>query len=142
MKNFRKHFKYILPLVVIIMIGGLIFSRVYQPEPSLPDPEIQINAIDADKYIGTVAEVCEEVASSRYLPAVGGKPTFLNLGQPYPDQFFTVVIWEDHRNKWDTPPEQWYVNKKICVSGMIETHKGTPQIIVENPGQIEVQLKE
>lgn len=123
------------------MIAGLILSRVHRLDSTPPEPEIRIDAEEATNYIGTVAEVCGEVATARYIPQIGGEPTFLNLGSPDPDQFFTAVIWGKSRNKWKTPPEQMYSNKKLCISGMIEDHEGTPQIIVEYPQQIKIQNK-
>ncbi len=139
MKNIRKRLKYIFPVLILIMVAGLILSRVYQPDSSSPKPEVRINAEEAADYIGTAAEVCGEVASAEYLPRIGGEPTFINLGRAHPNQFFTVVIWGDNRGKWANSPEQKYVNSEICVSGMVEIHEGTPQIIVDKPDQIVIQ---
>jgi hypothetical protein len=139
MKNIRKRLKYIFPALILVMIAGLVLSRVYRPDADVPEPEVRIKAVEAGGYIGTAAEVCGEVASADYLPRVNGRPTFLNLGRPYPDHPFTAVIWGDNRSKWTEPPEQRYANREICVTGLIETHEGTPQIIVNGPGQIEIQ---
>lgn len=139
MKTIRKRLKYIFPVLIAIMIAGLVLSRVVQPDSSLPEPEVRINAAEASDHIGMAAEVCGEVASADYLPRVGGKPTFLNLGRAHPNQPFTAVIWGDDRRKWTEPPEQRYMNHGICVRGRIETYEGTPQIIVESPGQIDIQ---
>lgn len=139
MKNIRKRLKYIFPVLILIIVVGLILSRVYQPDSTPPEPEVRINAAEASDYIGTAAEVCGEVASADYVPQLGGEPTFLNLGRAHPNQFFTAVIWSSDRAKWSRPPDQHYANREICVSGMIEIHEGTPQIIVESPDQIEVQ---
>ena len=139
MKNIRKGLKYIFPVLILIMVAGLVLSRVYQPDSLSPKPEVRINAAEAGDYIGTAAEVCGEVASAEYLPQIGGEPTFINLGRAHPNQFFTVVIWGDNRGRWTNPPEQQYANSEICVSGMVEMHEGTPQIIVDRQDQIEMQ---
>lgn len=139
MKNIRKRLKYIFPVLIAIMIAGLVLSRVVQPDSSIPEPDIRIEAAEASDYIGRAAEVCGEVASADHLPRVGGEPTFLNLSCAYPDQSFTAVIWGDNRAKWRQPPEQRYANREICVGGKIEMYEGTPQIIVEDPDQIEIQ---
>lgn len=139
MKNIRNNLKYIFPVLVVIMIAGLVLSRVYQPEYSPPEPEVRIAADEAHNHIGTPAEVCGEVASADYLQQVGGEPTFINLGRPYPNQTFTTVIWGDNRAKWTIPPEQQYEGQEVCVTGRIESHEGTPQIIVSSPGQIAIQ---
>ncbi len=136
MKNIRKRLKYIFPAIILVMIAGLVLSRVYSPDPSTAEPEVRIGPVEAADHVGTVAEVCGEVASADYLPQVGGQPTFLNLGRPYPNQPFTAVIWGNNLSKWAEAPEQLYAGRTVCVTGLIETHEGTPQIIVEGPGQI------
>lgn len=139
MKNIRNNLKYIFPVLIVIMIAGLVLSRIYQPESPPPEPEIRITAAEARDHIGTPAEVCGKVVSADYLQQVGGKPTFINLGRPYPDQTFTAVIWGDDRTKWTKPPELQYEEQNVCVTGKIESHEGTPQIIVSSPGQIAIQ---
>lgn len=37
--------------------------------------------------------MCGVVASTKHVSTSKGRPTFLNLDKPYPDQPFTVVIW-------------------------------------------------
>ncbi len=66
-----------------------------------------------------------------------GSPTFLDIGRPYPDpRRFTVVIWGENRSRFSAPPDQFYADKTICVTGAIELYRGSPQIIVSSPGQI------
>lgn len=99
---------------------------------------LRIDAADAGEHIGEFAEVCGEVASAAYLGTLGGRPTFLNFGRPYPNQVFTVVIWGSYRKNFDGRPENLYDGKTLCVTGTIATHEGVPQIIVEHPDQIVV----
>ena len=49
---------------------------------------------------------------------------------------FTVVIWIENRPKFSLPPEQLYAAKTICVTGMIQAYRGSPEIIVFSPDQI------
>lgn len=139
MKKVKKALPYFLPVLILIMILGIILSRIYQPDSTSADPDIRIDAAEAGEYIGKTAEVCGEVASADYLPHVNGKPLFLNLEHTYPDQPFTAVVWGRDRSKWDRPPEEMYDNMEICVTGTIEIHEGTPQIIIDNPRQVEIQ---
>ncbi|MEX0724158.1 MAG: hypothetical protein WD357_05775 [Gracilimonas sp.] len=134
--SLRNKLKYILPAVITVMVLGLIVSRIYQPEPGIPEPEISITSEEAADYIGRPAEVCGTVAIARFLPQIGGQPTFINFGQPDPNQDFTAVIWGKNRSKWDSPPEDLFSNHEICVSGRIESHEETPQIEVIDPKQI------
>lgn len=78
-----------------------------------------ITPAEAKNYVGETSTVCGKVASARYAVSSRGQPTFLNLGQPYPNQVFTVVIWGDDRPKFGKP-EIEYENKQVCVTGRIE----------------------
>ncbi len=97
-----------------------------------------IPAAEASGHIGETMQVCGHVASAAYLASVKGSPTFLNLDRPYPDQTFTVVIWGSARSSFAGAPETAYDGKSICVTGLIETYRGKPQIVVTAPEQIVV----
>lgn len=134
--SFRKNLKYILPALIVIMLFGLILSRVYTPDPGIPEPEIQINSDEAQNHIGTAAEVCGKVANTRFIPQIAGQPTFINFDRPDTNQTFTAVIWGKNRSKWEQLPENIYPGNEVCVTGRIESHQGTPQIEVKNLEQI------
>ena len=95
-----------------------------------------VSPIDAYKFIGVEKTVCGTVASATYAIRTKGRPTFLNLDQPYPKQIFTAVIWGSDRNKFQNPPESSFRGKRICVTGVIEEFRGKPEIIVRSPDQI------
>ena len=98
-----------------------------------------IKPTDAEKYVGKEKTVCGMVASATYAGRTKGQPTFLNLDQPYPNQVFTVVIWGSDRKKFNNPPETLYKGKTICVTGKIKSYKGKPEIIVNDPSQINIK---
>ena len=54
-------------------------------------------------------------------------------------QIFTVPIWGSGRGKFKEPPETLYDQKQICVTGVIKEYKGKPEIIVNNPEQIQIK---
>jgi len=98
-----------------------------------------ISADKAKNYIGETKTVKGLVVSTRYAPASRGRPTFLNLDKPYPKQIFTVVIWGQNREKFDKPPEVYFKDKEILVTGKIVEYKGVPQIEVKEPDQIKIE---
>jgi len=100
-------------------------------------PQGAIPAVEAAAHVGETATVCGDVASTRYLTS-GRRPTFLNLGRPYPDQDLTVLIWGEDRPKFADPPERAFRGAHICVTGRIELYRGTPQIVVRDPANLEV----
>ncbi len=96
-----------------------------------------IKPSDALQYVGKYQTVCGQVASTKYATRSRGRPTFLNLDQPYPNRIFSAVIWGQNRHKFQTAPERAYRGKRICVSGSISTYKGVAQIVVSEPSQIQ-----
>ena len=50
----------------------------------------------------------------------------------------TVVIFAKNYSKFDIPFEDLYKNRNITVKGTIETYKGKPQIIIDEPDDIRV----
>ncbi|MBD3366830.1 MAG: hypothetical protein GF405_01495 [Candidatus Eisenbacteria bacterium] len=103
---------------------------------SFADETPRVPAAEAGAYVGRTATVCGRVMSASHIGSVRGGPTFLNLGKAYPDQVFTVVIWNQNRGKFERPPERMFDGREICVTGKIQTYKGTPQIEVTEPAQI------
>ena len=95
----------------------------------------KLTTTEAKDHIGEQATVCGKVASGRYAATTRGKPTFLDLDKPYPDQLFTVLIWGENRAKFGTP-EETYRNKDICVTGRIQSYRGEPEIIASVPAQL------
>jgi len=98
-----------------------------------------ISPEDGAKFIGQQKTVCGTVASTHFADRSRGQPTFINLGKPYPDQIFTVLIWGSDRGKFEKAPETLYSGKEICVTGMIQSYRGKPEIIVRDPSQIKAQ---
>lgn len=95
-----------------------------------------VEAADAASVVGEQAVVCGTVVNAVYAATTGGRPTFLNLERPYPDQPFDAVIWGRDRDRFDRPPEEGYRRLRICVAGEVTTHEGTPRIEVRTPAQI------
>jgi DNA/RNA endonuclease YhcR with UshA esterase domain len=92
----------------------------------------------ASNHLGKHATVCGKVVSANYASRSREKPTFLNLDKPYPRQVFTAVIWGEDWEKFDEP-ETTYRGKNVCVTGKIGSYRDVPQIIVNEPSQIEVK---
>jgi len=98
----------------------------------------RLTSADAKNHIGERATVCGNVVSAHYAARTKGNPTFLNLDEPYPNQIFTILIWGSGRPKFGAP-ENTYANKKVCVTGTVKDYKGVPEVVAEQPSQIEIQ---
>ena len=90
-------------------------------------------------HVGESVTIVGPVAGTAYARSSNGSPTFLNIGVDYPDNGrFTVVIWDDDRGRFPSPPEDMYAGKNIAVTGVVKKYKGSAQIIVSSPDQIQV----
>jgi DNA/RNA endonuclease YhcR with UshA esterase domain len=98
----------------------------------------RLTTTEAKNHIGEKATVCGTVVSTHYAVRTKGSPTFLNLDEPFPKQVFTILVWGSDRAKFGDP-ESKFDNKRVCVTGLIKDYKGVPEIIAEQPNQIEFQ---
>lgn len=98
----------------------------------------KISSREAKDHVGELETVCGNVASTHFASATKGQPTFLNLDGPYPKEVFTVLIWGSDRSKFSSP-EKEFKDAKVCVTGKIQSYRGTPEIIATEPTQIQIQ---
>ena len=110
-------------------VAGMLLSMGAAAVASTLTPQ------QAARAIGSYATVCGVVASAHYAMSSRGEPTFLNLGKPYPNQIFTALIWGSDRSKFKTAPES-FQGDDICVSGLVKSYRGMPEIIVRSPSQV------
>jgi hypothetical protein len=83
--------------------------------------------------VGETRTVCGKVATASYASSTSGRPTFLNLDKPYPQQIFTIVIWDEYRSAYPSPPERLFNGKNACVTGRIGSYQGVPQVEARRP---------
>ena len=147
MRNRPKRYSILLIGLVLLLASSIIACA--QPSPTLesappekpPPSEEVIPWHKAKNYVGEIKVVEGPVVSAKWASGSKGKPTFLNIGKPYPDpDRFTVVIWIDHRDKFvkefPSNPETHFLDKTVRVKGLIETYKGNPQIVLSEPSKI------
>jgi hypothetical protein len=91
------------------------------------------NSIPASRaldYIGQYKQVCGHISGSKELPT----GLFINFDRPYPNEVMTAVIWHQHID--GIGRLQLTDNQRVCISGMIQTYHGKPQIEVDSREQI------
>ena len=86
---------------------------------------------------GKVITVCSKVTST-FITKGAEKTTFLNFGN-FPNQLFTVIIYEEDLGNFKYDPAVFLANKNVCVTGDVIMRDSGPEIIVELQEQIEVQ---
>ena len=88
----------------------------------------------AHQAVGERAAIVGPVVAATHEPELGGGPTFLNLGNPHPEEpRFDVVIYEDVRERFEQPPEQALEGAEVCVQGRVRDRDGVPQIVLDGP---------
>lgn len=93
----------------------------------------EIDHTQAGQYIGQEARVRLTVTHVYN----SGKVTWL-MGSADQEHNFKVVIFPSNYSKWPAPPDQYYFGKTIRVHGLIKRYRGWPEIVVEEPAQIEI----
>ena len=97
----------------------------------------EISATEASLHIGQTITVVGTVVEVRQSLQSKGKPTHLNFEKPFPNQPFSVVIFEDAR-LFTPPPDASFTGKRVRVTGEIKAYKGKPEISVRRPTAIEI----
>ena len=87
-----------------------------------------IPANAAPKHIGEQATVCGAIASKHVAAHSQGMPTFIDLGKPYPNQSFTVLVWARDKATVGSLP----ASGQLCVTGHIDQYRGSAQIVLHN----------
>lgn len=99
----------------------------------IPSEQEIISWKHAGKYYGRIKTV-EGTVVATYST---GKVCFLNFHQDY-KRHFTAVIFAGDFHKFPSCPEDYYLYKKVQVTGLIKKYKGKPEIILKSPSQIEI----
>lgn len=91
------------------------------------------NFIDsATQYIGKSVTVCSQVFGIK----ATDKVVLINLGAAYPASPLTIAILAKDFANFTTPPAEFYKNKKLCVTGIVELFKNKAQIVITKPEEI------
>jgi len=136
------------PIAVLVVACGTVTSSetLNQTQASsssitatLPSCANAINWDQASAYMGQQSTIVGPVISATFASSSRGKPTFLNIGKPYPNPGrFTVVIWGYDRDNFPFDPVIQYDKKTVCVTGLIENYKGIAEIVVNTASDIKI----
>ncbi len=99
----------------------------------------EIRIEDAAKHEGDSVTICTKIFGGRYFETSKNSPTLLNAGAKYPDAPLTIVIFGDSRTAFKNKPEEYYIDKQVCVTGKIVMYKDKPEIILTKEEQITVK---
>ncbi len=117
--------------------GLVVVASLFLVFAAQAQKEITIDSLS--QHVGDSVTVCTKIYGGIYLDRSKGTPTFLNAGGNYPNSPLTIVIWEDARKQFKNPPEVFYKDKEICITGKIGMYREKPQIVVYDEKQIVVK---
>ena len=63
---------------------------------------------------------------------------FINLDKKFPNQVFSLSIFESNIKNFDYEPEIYLINKQVCFKGEIGEYRNTPNMILEHSKQIKL----
>lgn len=101
--------------------------------------QTEIKIEDLSKHIGDSVTVCTKIYGGIFLERSNGTPTLLNAGGAYPNAPLTILIGPDARAKFKEPPEVFFKDKEVCITGKIILYKEKPEIIIYDEKQIVVK---
>jgi hypothetical protein len=84
-------------------------------------------------YEGETIQVCTKILDGK---SSKHSATVLNAGSDEQNEQLTILILEKDRNNFKAPPEIYYKDKSVCITGRVETYKGKPTITVKDERQI------
>jgi micrococcal nuclease len=94
-----------------------------------------VGPCQAGKFIGQ-----EKIIEGKVADAYRSKTNtvFFNFDKPYPNHCFTSVIFSSNQYKFVESPEKYYLDKTVRIKGNIKLYEGKPEVILNDPSQIEV----
>jgi DNA/RNA endonuclease YhcR with UshA esterase domain len=114
--------------LILAILTFVTFSAFAQQEIKLEEVK---------NHVGDSVKLKAKIYGGKYIESVKGSPTFLNVGDNYPNAPLTLVIWGNVRSLFKIAPEEMY-NKGYVqwIVGKIELYKGKPEIVITNPNQV------
>ncbi len=103
---------------------------------NLAQTVLPINLGDIRGHIGDSVTFCSHVYQTRYFRGSENGPTLLNLQAHFSDPAVNVLILEPDRPRFNNVPEKRYVDKDVCISGLVEMKDNTPTLIIHSKEQI------
>ncbi|MDQ3015437.1 MAG: hypothetical protein M3R25_01755 [Bacteroidota bacterium] len=115
---------------IILIAAGFGFGLV--------QAQTTVGADSLRYFEGKVIKVCEKV-SDTFVTKGEKKTTFLSFGYGYPNQLFTVVIFEEDLKNFKYAPAEFLKGKNVCIIGDVRMYNGLAEIIVEREDQILIE---
>ena len=105
------------------------------PLTQLPKGSVNTQRVNGIMNDGKKHTVCGKVVSTKKHKK---GHVFINLDKKFPNQVFSLSIFESNIKNFDYEPEEYLINKEVCFTGRIGEYNNTPNMIIENSKQIKL----
>ena len=104
------------------------------PPLKAPLPKGMFNSAQAKYHVGKTVTVCGTVVSTR--TTVKAKAIYLNFDTKSPNEEFYATIWQNNEVNFSYDPEQWLLNKQVCVTGKVTMYDEIARISINNEKEV------
>jgi endonuclease G len=101
----------------------------------LPKNTTSTYGVDVFKNDGKNHTVCGKVVSTKKHDK---GHVFVNLDKKFPNQIFSVSIFESSIKNFDYEPELYLMDKEVCFTGEIGDYKGTASMVIDNGKKVKL----
>ncbi len=98
-------------------------------------PKNTYNSVQARGFYDQKITVCGTVVAVHKSKSDN---VFFNFDQKFPEQLFSCSIWKRDASNFSYKPEDYLINKKVCVTGIVTNNKGKPSMNIRNEKQIKL----
>lgn len=98
-----------------------------------------INLSDINKYIGDSVQFCSKIYNARYFEGSENAPTLLDVQSNFSDPFINAVVLKEDRKNFSNIPEKLYLNKDVCLSGVVTLRNNIPYLVIHDKSQVKVK---
>lgn len=119
------------------LVSNPVATTVHTPAGATCDNPISWQ--QAKQYIGQTVAMIGPMMRVTSRDNVRGNPTWIDIGAVYPNtQRLVLVIWGAQKANFPTITTGDLIGKNICVIGLVQDYKGTPQIELKAASQLSV----
>ncbi|HET7896170.1 MAG TPA: hypothetical protein VFL47_00825, partial [Flavisolibacter sp.] len=98
----------------------------------------EISVKDIRNYTGDSVTFCSKIYRTRYFQGSEDGPTLLDVQADFSDPLVNVVILEKDRQEFHNVPETAYLNREVCISGVVRLRNNLPYVVLRNKEQIKL----
>lgn len=113
-------------ILFFVLVSSISFGQKLISLDQIPD------------HMGKNVKICDMIYGS-YITKGNSPVTLLNVGEDFPDNPITFVVYAKDRKNFSYDPAEFLVDKTVCAIGKLVEFKGKPQIVLNSEKNVEIQ---